>query len=233
MKRTRIYSNNEYLRMHPTWDAGEALLKAGWIREMIEKHKLRMREVVEVGCGSGGILAELSRQYPYSYFKGYDISAQAIALARKHEHARLEFLEADFVSWQSDVADLLLLVDVLEHIPDYYGLLESLRPRASHFMFHIPLDLSCRSLLKPQLMLQERERSGHIHYFSKEMVLWMLEDAGFEIVDWQYTKPLCDLEKPRGLKEKIRKSVRNFSFNLSREKAVKWWGGYSMLIVAK
>ncbi len=232
LKRTEIYSNGQYLRLHPGWDGEDAILKGAWIRKMIDKHRLPVAEVVEVGCGSGRILSELSSHYRDTRFKGFEISPEALNIARQFAGERIELYEQELPG-TGNPADLLLLIDVLEHVPDYYGLLENLRPAAKHFIFHVPLDLSCRSLMKPQLLLNERESSGHIHYFSKEMVLWMLRDAGYSVTDWWYTKPVSDLQRISGLKQKTKKAIRNLSFNLSKEKAVKWWGGYSMLIAAK
>jgi len=227
-----MYTNGEYLRRHPTWDGDDAVLKSAWIRDMIDQHRLPVNTIVEVGCGSGRILSELAVHYPQANVTGYDISPDAIGMAQQYANSRVSFREAALPD-SSVTADLLLLIDVLEHVPDYYGLLENIRSAARHFIFHVPLDLSCRSLMKPQLLLQEREHSGHIHYFSKEMVLWMLRDARYTVMDWRYTQPVCDLERPRGLSGRVKKAVRNLSFNLSKERAVKWWGGYSMLIAAK
>lgn len=232
LKRTEMYNNGQYLRLHPGWDGEDAVLKSSWIITMIDKHKLPVNEVIEVGCGSGKILSELSHHYTNARFKGYEISPEALSIAKQYAGERIELYEQELPD-NMQPADLLLLIDVLEHVPDYYGLLENLRSAAKHFIFHVPLDLSCRSLMKPQLLWNEREHSGHIHYFSKEMVLWMLRDAGYTVTDWWYTKPSSDLQKTKGLKGQTKKSIRNISFNLSKDKAVKWWGGYSMLIAAK
>jgi hypothetical protein len=100
-------------------------------------------------------------------------------------------------------------------------------------VFHIPLDLCCRTLLKPHVLMQQREAVGHIHYFSKEMVLWMLKDTGYEVMDWRYTKSMLDLLPQSSLKNKLKKTLRHLSFSLDEEKSVKYWGGYSMMILAK
>ncbi|HEY0678264.1 MAG TPA: class I SAM-dependent methyltransferase [Chitinophagaceae bacterium] len=233
MKRTEMYMNDQYLQQHPGWDGEEAVLKAGWINEMIIKHRIPANEIVEAGCGSGRILAELAKAYPTSRLTGYDISPKAIAIAKELESENISFYEADMITAYPGKADLLLLIDVLEHVPDYYGLLEGLHAKASYFIFHIPLDLSCQSLLKSQLLYQQRQHSGHIHYFSKEMVMWMLHDTGYQVMDWSYTKPVSDSGPNPSVKGKTKKALRNISFNLSKEQAVKWWGGYSMLIAAR
>lgn len=233
MKITEMYSNDQYLNQHPSWDGEEAVLKATWIIGMIKKLRLPVTDIIEAGCGSGRILAELSKQFTDARLRGYDLSPQAINIAKQYESERVTFYEADLLKDGNASAELLLLIDVLEHVPDYYGMLEGLHSKAKHFIFHIPLDLSCRSILKPVLLMQQRQTSGHIHYFSKEMVLWMLHDTGYQVMDWWYTKPTSDLQAEPGFKQKAKRSARNISFNLSKDKAVKWWGGYSMLIAAR
>lgn len=232
MKVTDMYSNEEYLRLHPNWDGEEAVLKAGWIREMIDQYRLPVSDVIEIGCGSGRILSELSAHYQGGHWKGYDISPQAIAIAKQYETTNVTFHEGAHTD-HAGKASLALVIDVLEHVPDYYGLLGGLHGKAEHFIFHIPLDLACRSLLKPVLLHQQRRHSGHIHYFSKEMALWMLHDTGYQVIGWQYTRPTADTGPARGIKAKAKKTLRNLSFNFSKERAVKWWGGYSMLIAAR
>lgn len=233
MKITEMYANNQYLNQHPTWDGEEAVLKAGWIIDMIKKLRLPVTDIIEAGCGSGRILAELSKEFADARLRGYDLSPQAINIAKQYESDKVSFYEADLLKDASASSDLLLLIDVLEHVPDYYGMLEGLHSKSKHFIFHVPLDLCCRSILKPALLMQQRQTSGHIHYFSKEMVLWMLHDTGYQVIDWRYTKPTSDLQREPGIKKKAKKSIRNISFNLSKDRAVKWWGGYSMLIAAR
>jgi SAM-dependent methyltransferase len=232
MKLVNMYTNDQYLHSHPNWDGEEAVLKAGWIREMITRHGLPAGEIIEIGCGSGRILAELSKHYPDAYCKGYDISPKAIAIAKLYETGNVTFHEGSHDNYTGK-AQLGLLIDVLEHVPDYYGLLTSIHDKAARFIFHIPLDLACRSLLKPHLLEQQRNISGHIHYFSKEMVLWMLHDTRYQVIGWEYTKPISDAQAAGTLKARTKKTLRNLSFNFSKERAVKWWGGYSMLIAAR
>jgi len=70
--------------------------------------------ILEVGCGSGGLLAYLVRR-GFSHALGVDISAEQIALARRRgvdaeQHDALEFLKA-----RSARFDAIIAVDVLEH----------------------------------------------------------------------------------------------------------------------
>jgi hypothetical protein len=57
--------------------------------------------------------------------------------------------------------------------------------------------------------------------------------AGFEVIDWVYTKPVVDIDRPDSFKRAIKKMLRNISFSLAKDWSVKKWGGYSMMILAK
>jgi hypothetical protein len=111
-------------------------------------------------------------------FFGYDISPQAIALCKSKENATLHFRRCDFLTEINDSYDLLLLLDVFEHIPDYLGFLSSLCSRAEWFVFHIPLDLNVEAMLrKSRPMMWMRSQYGHLHYFTAETAFATLSVA--------------------------------------------------------
>jgi hypothetical protein len=65
------------------------------------------------------------------------------------------------------------------------------------------------------------------------MVLWMLKDTGYEIMDWIYTKPISDIEKASGFKGWVKKFLRKISFSVSKNASADLWGNYSMMILAR
>ena len=229
-----IYTGDAYLKNKPTWDDEGSGWKAGIIHSILQSNGIHCQTMVEIGCGAGGILKELSTLNPsIKELKGYDISPHAIALAKEKQDEKISFFNIDFVNSHEPGADVLLLIDVIEHIDDYYGFLNKIRDKSKYVLFHIPLDLSCRNILKPQTIFLQRKLVGHIHYFTKEIAEWTLNDTGFEIMDWVYTKPMLDIEPPKTFKESIKKVLRNFSFAINKDWSAKMWGGYSMLILAK
>ncbi len=228
-----LYTEGRHLQQNPDWFLEDAGWKAAMIAALLKKNGVQPASITEVGCGAGGILAALRQDMPRVQFAGYDISPQAIALAKKQEREGLQFYQADFFGMQTVPPDVLLVIDVVEHIPDYYGFLQQVQSKAAQFVFHIPLDMSCRTLLKPQVMLQQRTAVGHIHYFTQELVWWALQDTGFVVKDWQYTKPRTDTDRAKGLKRAVKKWLRNTSFALHKKKSVQLWGGYSLLILAQ
>ena len=229
-----MYVNGEYFSNNPDWDIADAQWKTDVIIELIKRNKLSPKEVVEVGCGAGENLVELLKKaIRVEKMTGYDISPQAINLASKKATDRISFFNEDITGKENIHTDLMLVIDVVEHVDDYYSFLRKLKTKSDWFVFHIPLDLSCRTVMKPHVLLQQRQSVGHIHYYTKEMVEWALQDTGYEIVDWVYTKPVVDVQSTGSVKRLVKKILRNISFAISKDWSAKKWGGYSMMIVAK
>ncbi len=229
-----FYIQGEYLRHNSGWNIEDAVWKANTVYKLLERNNIAVDNVVDVGCGVGGILEELAKKdVRIKNFTGFDIAPDAIRIANERSTGRVHFINDDFTAENYAKADLLLLIDVIEHVDDFYGFLRKVKLKSEYFVFHIPLDLCCRSLLKPHILLQQRNASGHIHYFSKEMVLWFLSDLGFTLLDFIYTKPDLDVKPPKTFKSFTKKYLRKVSFFLNKELSIKLWGGYSMMVLLK
>ena len=228
-----MYTSGEYFKNNPHWGVDDSEWKADLIDQLLKANTISPKEIIEIGCGAGAILECLANTYPKTTLKGYDISPYAIQLAKPRENERLSFYNEDFTQLEYIHTELLMIIDVFEHVDNFYEMLRHVKQTSNYFVFHIPLDLSCRTILKPHILLQQRESVGHIHYFSKEMVEWILHDTGYEIVDWVYTKPVVDVNPPDTFKRRVKKILRNASFNLNKDMSAKLWGSYSMMILAK
>ena len=229
-----IYINGEYFQNNPSWDAADAKWKVDIIYNLLQKNNIAETEIIEVGCGAGANLVELAnKDSRFKKLTGYDISPQAIELAKINSSEKITYYNEDLTVNENITTGLMLVIDVVEHVDDFYGFLRKLKNKSTYFVFHIPLDLSCRTIMKPHVLLQQRQSVGHIHYYTKEMVEWALKDTGFEIVDWVYTKPVTDIVPADSFKRWIKKMLRNFSFAVNKDWSVKKWGGYSMMILAK
>ena len=217
-----IYINGEYYKNNPDWDAADAKWKVEIIYRLLQKNNIAETEIIEVGCGAGANLAELAnKDSRFKKLTGYDISPQAIELAKINSSEKITYYNEDLTANENITTGLMLVIDVVEHVDDFYGFLRKLKNKSTYFVFHIPLDLSCRTIMKPHVLLQQRQSVGHIHYYTKEMLLWALKDTGYEIVDWVYTKPVVDIEPADSFKRCIKKMLRNFSFAVNKE-----WSAY-------
>lgn len=77
-------------------------------------------DVLDIGCGTGHVLNLLARAFPHSTFHGYDVAAEAIALARSQaETMRLSnvtFVTRDAAALPSEPRfDLIIALDAIHH----------------------------------------------------------------------------------------------------------------------
>lgn len=228
----QIYQTGEYVDRNPTYHVEDSAWKADQILRMMQKHDLAPSTICEVGCGAGEILKQLQSKLPANVrFFGYEISPQAFALCQQRKNQQLQFFCEDLLATQSESFDLLLCLDVFEHVEDYLGFLRGLHDKANYKIFHIPLDLSVQWLWRQRPIMREREQAGHLHYFMKETALATLEDAGYEVLDWFYTPGA--IANPRSAKAKLASLPRRFLSGINQDLVVRILGGYSLLVLAK
>jgi SAM-dependent methyltransferase len=228
-----IYTNREYLAKNPTWHEEDAPWKAAQIAGLLARHRLPVARVAEIGCGAGGVLRALAdRMGPEVGFRGFDISPDAIAMAAKHRRPGLEYRCADLLA-DDEPCDLLLVIDVLEHVPDYLGFATRCQARARYKVYHIPLDIHVSSVLRARFVVGRRT-VGHLHYFSAESALDTLTDTGHRVIDYAYTDGGVALAR---LHPSLRRTLANIPRRLvgffSPKLAARWFGGYSLLVLAE
>lgn len=195
---------------------------------MLRKHDLAPRSICDLGCGTGGVLDALSRQLPRdTRLVGFEISPQAIALAPEERKQRITIVNRDR---PDEHFDLALMLDVFEHVDDYLGFLRSVSNGADRFVFHIPLDLSVQSVLRTTPLLGARDWLGHLHYFTRDTALATLRDAGYRVVDEEFTQPAAELW---GGKSRLLRGPRKVAFRFSPAWAARVLGGFSLLVLAE
>jgi hypothetical protein len=227
------YLDGSYRDSNPTWHEEDAAWKAQQILRMIQRHDLRPGSVCEVGCGSGEVIHQLHAQLPNDVnFVGYDISPDAHEIAKGKVKDRLRFVLKDLLEESGTSWDLVLALDVFEHVDDYLGFLRRLSQIGRRTIFHIPLDISVMRVLLSKPILRRRESVGHLHYFTKETALATLADAGYEIIDYFYTASSLELPVTAWVYALGRLPLR-FARLLNQDLAVRVLGGHSLLVLAK
>ncbi len=228
---SKIYEDGEYLENNPSWHEEDSPWKAQQIIKMVEKNRLNPSTVCEIGCGAGEILFQLSEKYGDKQYFGYEISPQAFELCQSRSADNLNFYLKDLLE-EDERFDLVLVMDVIEHVEDCFGFLRKLKDKGEHKIFHIPLDLSVQTVLRASPITKARASVGHIHYFSKETALETLKDTGYEIVDYFYTCGSTELPN-RGWKANLMNIPRKLAYKVHKDLAVRVLGRYSLLVLAK
>ena len=227
-----IYTDGTYLRNNPEWHADDSAWKARHIAGLLARNGIAPKSVCEIGCGAGEILRSLAHELAAdTQFFGYEISPNAYQLCAPKSTSKLQFRLANLLEEPAHF-DLAMAIDVFEHVEDYFGFLRKLREKATHKVFHIPLELSAWMVARGRPLLAQRRSVGHIHHFSKETALASLEDTGYKVIDHCYTSGRTELGG-LGWKSKLLKWPREALYRASPDAAARTLGGYSLLVLAE
>ncbi len=232
-KDKNMYNSGQYLSQTKNWHLDDSPFKSKQILKCINKNKIKLNSVCDVGCGFGGILRILNNKIgPNTKFEGFDISKEAIEFSKKFEAENLLFSDMDNFYTNQKKYDLLLALDVFEHIEDYMGFLRKIRDRSSKHIFHVPLDMSALNIVRKQPIIHARKSVGHLHYFSEETALATLVSCGYEIVDYFIT-PSFTSSPNRSFKSRVFNIFRKSLYNLNKSAAANLLNGFSVLILTK
>ncbi len=226
--------NSEYFEKNPTWHVEDSPWKATQILKLLDRSKLQTKTVVEIGCGAGEILNQLHQRMADKTveFSGYEIAPDAFKLAQTRQKERLNFFQEDLLQTNNNF-DLLLMIDVFEHVEDYIGFIRKCNAKATYKIYHIPLDISMWSILT-NYPASARKQVGHLHYFMKDTALATLTDTGQEIIDWFYTPTAFEVNnKGLSFTGKAIQLLRRIFYKLKPGFAVKAFGGFSLIVLTK
>jgi ubiquinone/menaquinone biosynthesis C-methylase UbiE len=133
---------------------------------------IEARNILDVGCGTGGNLTLFN-----GFVVGLDISPQALELARKRKpDAVLCRGEAENLPFKDESFDLVLALDLLEHLPDdIKGLSEMYRvlKKGGNALITVP---AYRFLWS-----EHDEALHHFRRYSKGELKGKMEKVGFKI----------------------------------------------------
>ncbi|WP_261556527.1 class I SAM-dependent methyltransferase [Frankia tisae] len=229
---TDMYQDGTYLSRHPDWHDGDGAWKATQIARLLARNSLYPQSVCDVGCGTGRVLTELATHLPGAIrLLGVDTSPAVLEIARERVRDRVCLTTVDAMDPQERF-DLLLMIDVFEHVEDYLGFLRAFCDRATRFVFHVPLDMTVQTVGRMGPIMRARRNVGHLHYFSRETALATLQDAGYRVLDEAYTPG--GLELPgRGRGQRVARLPRSALYRARPHLAARLLGGFSLLVLGE
>ena len=226
------YVTKEYLDNNPTWHVEDSPWKAKQILKIIRRNSLHPNSICEIGCGAGEILRQLFLQMDIDVtFTGYEISPYAFELCKERETERLNYKLYNLFDDAAAYYDVVMAIDVFEHVEDYFGFLRNLREKGAYKIFHIPLDMSVLNIIRIFKLIKNREKIGHIHYFSKDTALATLKEAGYDIIDYFYTPVEIDLSD--SFNSLLLKYPRKIGYLMNKDLTVRILGGYSLMVLTR
>jgi SAM-dependent methyltransferase len=145
-----------------------------------------IKNILEVGCAFGVLLNNLADKLHITERYGIDISSENIKAAKdifpgcNFYHGTLEeFMMVIPAKIQNSRFDLIVLSDIVEHIPDDRGFLEIVRNMSSYVLLNLPLEKSFKTRNR---QYGEQDPSGHLRCYDIEDAARLVNLAGFEVV---------------------------------------------------
>lgn len=142
---------------------------------------LKFKSVLDVGCGVGTLLNDLQQTYPNTKLSGTELFDDSLKIARQRL-PQAKFQRLDLVKDKlKHKSDLVLCIDVLEHIPaDTLAMKHLAEMTNKYVLVVVPLG---------PLFEIEKERVGHVHGYSKKEFDTKLRTVGLTItksIQWGF-----------------------------------------------
>lgn len=140
------------------------------------------KKVLDIGAGYG-FLEEKIAAKNYSYeLCGFDISSEAINNLKKRFKGRFTIASIYNPPYQHDYFDVILALEVLEHIPPSKILnvlkkISDILKSGGIFILSIPLNEGLKH--------KKVNPSGHLREYSRELISAELSLSGFKVIDYQ------------------------------------------------
>ncbi len=166
-------------------------------RKFVDTVKLAKGRIIDVGCGGGSFIESLANYYPNVHMYGCDISKKAIFYAKKTGSGKVNYgvIRNGKFPYKDDFFDVLICVDVLEHVPDVHFFLNEVRrvlKKKGLFYLAVPCEgepLTYTWFLQ-KIGIGDKltfKHFGHIHpEFTHRFVRKLLNQHKLKIVDTSY-----------------------------------------------
>ena len=240
-----LYNADNYESNTSNWEDATSVFRAKAFYEALTKARLndQISSVLDVGCGSGGVLMKLSQDHGrkigngFTIYDGIDLSKNAIRIANQLYPKAAEH-KVNFAVGLIDNKNVekkysvVSLIHVLEHCPDMLEMLCACERNASYLYINVPIEVNLLYTLRRNVLVNQYISYGHLHFFNERFFLCWLEKNGFEVLSTAYSS---DFEIPKnGFGYKIIQRLRRWMGQALGPSITTWLlGGYSFAVLVR
>ena len=178
------FTHEQFAEVYPDgienhfWYVARNGIVSDTIRWIEGRQQKPIGKMLEIGCGRGIVVDHLRRSGRDCY--GVELSAVAVAdTVQEHVWPGTDCL--DLPERFREEVELILLLDVIEHIQDSIGFLAGIRqayPNCRWLVISVPARM--------ELWSNFDEAYGHFRRYDEAMLRRELEQAGAELIRWRY-----------------------------------------------
>lgn len=195
-----IYNDNSYIRNNPSLHSEDSEFKfqniLSFLRSIeIENDKIK---ILDVG-GGAGLVGKMVMEYFIKknievIFHSLDLSEEMLKIQKKNNPKIQKLINLPIEECRESNYDLILMIDVIEHIPRKNLAANRLNKLSRYLIYNIPIEINLFDYLKNiSLMFRyyknQTKTLGHVHFFSFRKASNFLKKH-HEIIEI-YFKPYC------------------------------------------
>ncbi len=191
----------------------------------------RGRRMLDVGADAGIITRAIGEQIGAKDVQAVEPSVVALPYVLENlrgfeQHAVHQTNLEQFVA--SDLFDLTMFIDVLEHLRDPVELLKKASRMSRFALIRSPLEESVAVQVHSQLYGEDiqqlmEQRYGHIHHFSQDSLRDLLDKGGFDVIKEDHFRIP---EQASILDRGTDRFVENLSWRIAKGFYPNIWGGF-------
>jgi ubiquinone/menaquinone biosynthesis C-methylase UbiE len=241
-----FYSTDEYSRRNPSLHEEDSPWKILKIMPLIalfaKLNNSQSGRVLDVGGGAGIILKVISEKLRQDYgvsVTKYNLDLSPLMIARQKQTN--PDIQATFNvdlcenQLENKCFDLVLMVDVIEHVLDSDKALNEVCRIGKFAVFNIPLEKNVVEFLwnvmsNGALRRQRIASLGHLHIYTYSSALKQIKKDCGDIVNYYLTEPK---PWPFDLKNRIRDFIVVRAFKLSPKISALLFGASSLMVLVK
>jgi SAM-dependent methyltransferase len=189
------------LEAEAEWLRRGAQNKADTIEQFLNRHQIRPSSLVELGAGTGAVIAELERRGVADRLLAIDYSDEALAYLRDRNPS-IDTIKADITSSTTPELpyfDVAVLSHVVEHLEDPRSFLNSVRRNVkfNYIVIEVPLENLLAGRFKSKVQDRSNNSAGHVQFFTSSSFENVITESGFRIIDRRRYVPIVDMDTVR------------------------------------
>ncbi|MEA1929907.1 MAG: class I SAM-dependent methyltransferase [Patescibacteria group bacterium] len=226
----------EYIDKNPDLNDSDIKDKIDAIDRVLSPTRMKFGAILDLACGSGKILLSLSSRCLSKRNTGVDISEKIINIARENDFEnKVNWVVSDIFNLEPDNYELILAIDILEHVEDDLKLLNHAKTLGGFMVVKVPIEDNLVNklvkLLSFRLVDEHRyteDRYGHIHHYSEGGVMDLIDKSDWGLV----SKVYLPLPKRSKLSWEILRIILFPIWYMSEPLYLKVNGGFLILALA-
>ena len=222
-----IYNDNSYIINNPTLHSEDSEFKFNNVLRFLNLIEIKENKIkiLDVGGGAGLIGKRVMKYYAKKdiivTLHSLDLSFKMLKIQKQNNPKIKKLSNCSIAECKESNYDLVLMIDVIEHIPNKNISAKTLNRLSKNIIYNIPIEINLFDYVKNISLLfryykNQRKTLGHIHFFSFKSANEFLKKH--HTISESYFNPYCFYFRDSDFRDYVdlRKNIlRKIEINIS------------------